>query len=94
MRSSKIIWRTKENPSYEDSLVQFENDFNTRTKMLYWDRMGGWKVISDQTNSYLDRLTVIINQSSSAAVLINKTGSVNALPRYAFQKVKADSANI
>ena len=58
--------------------------------MLYWDRMGGWKVISDQTNPYLDRLTVMINQYSSAAVLINKTGSENALPRYAFQKVKAE----
>ena len=61
--------------------------------MLYWDRMGGWKLISDQTNSYLDRLTVIINQSSSAAVLIIKNGSANVLPRYAFQKVKADNAN-
>ena len=72
------------------SLVQFENDFNTLTKMLYWARMGGW-ISYLRPDQFLDHLTVMINQSSSAALLINKTGSANALPRYAFQKVKADN---
>ena len=75
------------------SLVQFKNDFNSRTKILYWARMGGW-ISYLRPDQFLNHLTVMINQSSSAAILINKTGSVNALPRYAFQKVKADNANI
>ena len=53
----------------------------------------GWVGGFLRQDQFLDHLTVIINQSSSAAVLINKTGSANALPRYSFQKVKADNAN-
>ena len=80
LRSSKIIWRRTENPSYVVRLVQYENDFNTQTKMLYWARMGGW-ISYLRPDQFLDHLTVMINQSSSAALLINKTGSANALPR-------------
>ena len=50
LKSSDIILRTTEDRPIIDNLVQFDDDFNSRTKKLRRGG-GGWVDISDQTNS-------------------------------------------